>query len=272
MKIYKKILLVLFFLLSVVFFGVLCRSVYSDYTQIFNIIDNLTSLFIPLFLSLLLYTISVSLLALFLRPCWLLLATFILSGIIILLFIAADPYISLAILAVYTTAGILFFRAVNNDIKSRINFSVRSANKGRGLLLSVVVLIFCLSFGLGYEKEAERGGYLIPPDIEDIIIEEATRFASDNIDMDELSPQEREEALEEAKNELRGVIAEAEDNFRDRDEYLWLAPALILSFGLNIFQFFINLLAQGVLSLAFFISQKLKKDNKEEGKTDLKFK
>ncbi len=256
MKDVKKVIAVVIFFLTNILFALFCRNIYSNYSVAFENTQYFIALLIFLFISIALSVVALSILALFLRPYKILVVVIGFFGLMLPLIIGLESIFVAIVFLLYFLGGLLFSRGVTKDTATRIKFSLESAKQGRGVLIAVFIIVFSLSFGLGYRESAKDGDYLIPATLKDLLAANITETVVDNIDVGDLSEEEAEAALAEARKELESIIVQKEEEFASTNDYIWLVPVFAMSTVLNAFQFMIIFVAQGLILLIFTLLKK----------------
>jgi hypothetical protein len=166
--------------------------------------DTLYS-FIWLLLALLSVAITAGLVAALVRPLWICFIAFAISSSA-LLFFWGHNLISIALVVSYFLAGLLYSRGVARGLDERIKFSVRPIRDNQTVLIMVLIIAVCALFYFSYAAQIERDGFTTPSFVTDI----GTGIAEKQIEeVPGLTPQEREQALAEFKQEFEQQVQEA---------------------------------------------------------------
>lgn len=167
---------------------------------------ELLNLLLWFLLALYVVTVTAGLAAALLRPMWIAITAFALSGLAMPL--GWQLTIGSGILSlVYLLAGVLYVSAVTKKLNQQIEFSVQPVAKSQGLLRMALVLIACGSLYLGCAAHIEQEGFSIP--------EPYLKIASDQIEERIIKPKVPEWQYQEAAAGFREEFKHAVDNFSE---------------------------------------------------------
>jgi len=152
------------------YFGTICMQFDQAYKLILAPSMELLIQMLWLLLSLSLVLVCAGLVAALIRPIWVGIIAFALSGLAVL-FGWHISTITAILTFVYLLAGIAYTRSVNGQLNQQIKFSVRPISQSQGILLTVLILIACSSLYLGYAEHIEQEGFSIPDSYVELLME-----------------------------------------------------------------------------------------------------
>jgi hypothetical protein len=223
----NKWLKVTFFVLllvgAVFFFGTVCRQIGQAYRLILSLSEELLSLLLWLLLALGTIAVIAGLVAALLRPVWVGIIAFALSGLAMLLGWQMTLG-SVILILVYLLAASLYAVSVAKELDERIRFSVRPISEGQGMFLMTLILVACGSLYLGCAAHIEREGFSIP----EFYIEMFMKPMEKQIEA-QGSAGERQEALARFREESRRAVDEFfERTVKPYEQFIPLAIAASL--------------------------------------------
>jgi MFS family permease len=202
----SKWLKVTFFVLLLVgagyFFGTVCRQIGQAYRLILFPSGELLNLLLWFLLALGAVAVIAGLVAGLLRPLWVGIIAFALSGLAMLLGWQMTLGSGILIL-VYLLAASLYTVSVARELDERIRFSVRPISEGQGMFLIALILAACGSLYLGCAAHIEREGFSIP----EFYIEMFMKPMEKQIEAQGPAG-ERQEALARFRKEFRRAVDE----------------------------------------------------------------
>ena len=143
------------------FFGTICWHVGRAYELILYPSGQLLNLLLWFLLALGILAAIAGLVAALLRPVWIGIVAFALSGLAMLLGWQMTLESGILIL-VYLLAASVYAVGVARELNQRIRFSVRSIGEGQGMLLMALILVACGSLYVSYAAHIEREGFSVP--------------------------------------------------------------------------------------------------------------
>ena len=179
------------------FFGTVCTQMGQAYTLILAPSGELLPLLLRLLLALGAVAVTAGLVAALVRPVWVGIAAFALSGVALLLGWQVTAGSGLLVL-VYLLAASICAVGIAKELNQRTRFSVQPVCQGNGLLLTALVLVACGSLYLGYAAHVEREGLLLPESTIDLLVEQVERQIASRT-----PAEQREEVLAEFRQEFR---------------------------------------------------------------------
>ncbi len=180
-----------------ILFGIACNRVQSQYATLFTPGKALLNLAVWAFGSILLVVLTGGLVAALVRPFWVIALGFALSALALVLAWGINLYSGVAAL-VYLLIAIGFANNVLHEMNNRLNFSVRPIQEEQKLLLFGLALLVGVSFALGYQKDAQQSGVIIPPAYKQTVMAAITRSVGAQIEKQSgLGPAEKAMALQQ---------------------------------------------------------------------------
>jgi hypothetical protein len=223
----SKWLKVTFFLLLLVgagyFFGTVCRQIGQAYRLVLFPSGELLNLLLWFLLALGAVAVIAGLVAALLRPLWVGIIAFALSGLAMLLGWQMTLGSGILIL-VYLLAASLYTVSVARELNERIRFSVRPISEGQGMFLMALILVACGSLYLGCAAHIEREGFSIP----EFYLEMFMKPIEKQIEAQGPAG-ERQEALARFRKEFRLAVDEFfERTVKPYEQFIPLAVAASL--------------------------------------------
>lgn len=191
--------------------------------------------------AILVFAIMAGVVAILIRPYWIVIVTFFLSALLYPLIVGLS-------LATLITAGVfavlmcLFLLYIARQLKNQINFSAHPLSDMKLLLLSLLAVQVCVAFGMGYVYDSARRNYVLPPEIKAQIAGGLLGQATANINQAKATPAQKKTALDAAGKQVQTTADDLEKQFQAVKSYI---PAV---FGVILF-----LLLQTVLLIFGFV-------------------
>jgi len=205
------------------FFGTVCKQIGQAYSLILSPSEELLSLLLWFLLALAAVAVIAGLVAGLLRPLWVGIVAFALSGLAMLLGWQMTLGSGILIL-VYLLAASFYAVGVARELNERIRFSVRPISEGQGMFLMALILVACGSLYLGCAAHIEREGFSIP----EFYIEMLMKPMENQIEAQGATG-EGQEALARFRNEFRLAVAEFfERTVKPYEQFIPLAVAASL--------------------------------------------
>lgn len=208
--------------------GVVCDRVYKQYEALFSPGPELLNLAIWVVGTIILVAIVAGLFVALVRPFWMIIVGFVLSALAMIL--AWEVSIgSLALGLVYVLLATVYGRSVVHELSNRLDFSMRPVKEGQGILLFALILLISISFALGYREDAMRRGFIVPPAYKQTVMQMITPLVQTSIESrDELRPEEKAAALEEARHRVEEFWTRIERTLQPYAQFVPVGLALIL--------------------------------------------
>lgn len=223
MKASTVVKIVVFLLMLIgahVLFGSTCNKVQSQYEALFTPGSASLNLAIWVFGSILLVALTGGLVAALVRPFWVIALGFFLSSLAMLLTWGINIYSTLASL-IYFLVAIGFSNTVVDELKVRLNFSVKPIQQEQNLLLLGLALMIGASFALGYLEDARQSQAMIPPVYKQIVSDMVTRTLVTQIEKQTaIGPTEKAMALQQLQQGLEKFWSETELTIQPYAPYL----------------------------------------------------
>ncbi|MBE0415789.1 MAG: hypothetical protein IBX36_04525 [Dehalococcoidia bacterium] len=189
------------------------------------------------------------LVAVLLRPFWVAAIAFAVSALAMFLTWEISAVSGIAA-AVYFLVGLLYLAGVRGEIGNRIRFSVWHIRGSQMPLLVGLVAIACASLYSGYAAEIEREGFSIPEDAIDWVVEIADEQLDSLVPEGTLSPEEKQEVLDQLRATLEGEVGSAIEPY---ESYIPIGLAAIVFMILTPVTFLISWIPLLILSPLIFI-------------------
>ncbi len=228
------------------FFGRMCRQVGQVYELILSPSWELLNLMLWFLLALGAVAVTAGVVAALLRPVWVGIIAFALSGLTILLGWQVTVGSGVLVL-VYLLAASLYTVGIARELKARIRFSVRPISEGQGMLLMVLILVVCGSLYLGCAAHIEREGFSVPESYTEMFMEQM----GERIEA-QTPAEERQEEEAKFRDEFRTGIDEFfEHTVKPYERFIPLAIAIGLFMPLLTITRLLALVPIVILSVIF---------------------
>ena len=187
-------------------FGVICQEITGAYELILFPSRELLNLAAGFLLALAAVAVAAGPVAALVRPVWVGMIAFALSGLAMLL----GWEVSVAsgfLVFVYLLAASVYAMGVARELNERIRFSLHAISQGQGMLLMALVLVACGSLYIGSAADIEREGFSIPrPFVEPFVEQMEKRIEA------QVPEGERQEAVTKFREEFWRAV----DEFSER--------------------------------------------------------
>lgn len=230
----KTIVCILLFLASVAFFAYVCRQLSDNYMLLLIPTTYATVTWLGnLGVAILFLAIMAGVVAILVRPYWLVIVTFLLSAVLYPLIVGPS-------LATWIVAGVfavlmgVFLLYVANQLKNQINFSAHPLSDMKLLLLSLLVIQVCVAFGLGYVHDSASRNYLLPPEIKTPIAGTILNQLKINIiDPTQATAAQKKTALADATKNTQNMMDDLEKQLQPVKVGIPIALGVLLFFLLQ---------------------------------------
>lgn len=190
---------------------------------------------IRLAVAIILFVMLSGVLSVLVRPIWLALIASILAVVVYAMILGSDS-------ATWIAAGLLgaalfvFVLYVGKQLKNQINFSAHPFSDMKLLLLSVLAISTCVSFGLGYIKDSTQHNYIVPPQVNNALGDLAALLAKSTIDQQPLKPEQKTAALEQVRKAAMSGLEGMEKNLGPyKSSIPWLLGFTLFSILTTVF-------------------------------------
>jgi hypothetical protein len=153
-------------------------------------------------------------------------------------------------MAVYFLIGLLYVAGVRGEIGSRIRFSVWRVAVSQSMLLVVLVAIACTSLYFGFAADIEREGLYLPEGTVNWAVDIADEYLDAILPEGSLTPEEKEDALEELRAKLEGDVS---DTVAPYEKYIPVGLAVVAFLILAPVMLILSFIPILLLALFFFI-------------------
>jgi hypothetical protein len=212
------------------FFGTVCKQVGNAYELLLTPSEGLLNLLLWVLLALGAMAVTAGPVAALLRPVWVGMVAFALSGLTLLLGWQVTPASGVLAL-VYILVAFLYVVSVASELKERIQFSVRPVSEGQGMLLIALILVACGSLYIGSAQRIEQEGFSIPEPYIQLSMEQIEKQIETQV-----PPEQRLEALAQFRTEFRRAVDEFfERTVKPHEQFIPLAIAAGLFMSLLTF-------------------------------------
>ena len=206
------------------FFGTICRQIGQAYDLILSPTWELLNLLLWLLLSLGGLMVAAGLIAALLRPLWIGIMAFILSGLAILLGWRQMTVGNGILILVYLLVAFFYTVVVARELNERIRFSVRPISEGQNILLMVLILVICGSLYFGCAAHIEQEGFTPPQFYIKMFMEQMEKQIEARV-----SAKERQEVITQFRKEFQRTVDEFfESTVKPYERFIPLAIAAAL--------------------------------------------
>lgn len=203
------------------FFGTILRQIGQAYEKMLSPSWELLNLLLWFLLALGVVAVTSGLVAALLRPVWVGIIVFALSGLVMLLGWQVTIKSGILVL-VYLIAVSFYAVGVARELNERIKFSVRSIGRSQGMLLMALVLVACGSLYFSCAAYIEREGFSMP----EFYIEMSMKQVEKQIEA-RVPAKERQELVAELREEFRRGIDEFfQSKVKPYEKFIPLAIAI----------------------------------------------
>lgn len=185
------------------FFGTICRQIGQAYDLILSPSGELLYLLLWLLLSLGGLMVASGLVAALLRPLWIGVIAFILSGLAMLLGWRQVTIGNGILILGYLLVAFFYSFVVVRELNERIKFSVRSISEGQNILLMVLILVICGSLYFGCVSRIEQEGFSPPQFYIKMFMEQMEKQIEARV-----PAKERQEVITQFRKEFQRTVDE----------------------------------------------------------------
>ncbi len=206
------------------FFGTICSQISRAYDLMLYPSWELLNLLLWLLLSLGGLMIAAGLIAALLRPLWIGIMAFILSGLAMLLGWRQMTVGNGILILVYLLVAFFYTVVVARELNERIRFSVRPISEGQNILLMVLILVICGSLYFGCVDYVEQEGFTPPQFYIKMFMEQMEKQIEARV-----PAKERQEVITQFRKEFQHTVDEFfESTVKPYERFIPLAIAAAL--------------------------------------------
>jgi len=206
------------------FFGTICRQIGQAYNLILSPSEELLYLLLWLLLSLGGLMVAAGLVAALLRPLWIGIIAFILSGLAMLLGWRQVTIGNGILILGYLLIAFFYTFVVARELNERIRFSVRSISEGQNILLMVLILVICGSLYFGCVSRIEQEGFSPPKFYIKMFMEQMEKQIEARV-----PAKERQEVITQFRKEFQRTVDEFfESTVKPYEKYISLGIIAVL--------------------------------------------
>ncbi len=250
----KTVFCVVAFIVFMGFFSQVCAALFRNYfILLMPTVGTTIPWLIRLGISSLLLAVSVGVIAVLVRPIWIVVLTCFAGAFLYALVMGFGNVI-------WIVAGIIFifmsFYALNvsRQLKNQIVFSPHPLSDMKILLFSFLAAIISVSFALGYSIDSARhGGYILPPEIKTLAVNYVYDQQRPIIEKQPGSKIQKEKVLTAAREKTQSMVDDAEKSIKPLQA--WISPMLGISlfFIVQMVFMLLSFVSMIILRLLFFI-------------------
>jgi ABC-type multidrug transport system fused ATPase/permease subunit len=206
------------------FFGAVCKQIGQAYELLLFPSGELLNLLLWFLLAWGSVAVTAGLVAALVRPVWVGIIVFVLSGLAMLLGWQVATINAILVL-VYALFAALYAVGVARELDERVRFSVRPIGEGQGMLLMALVLVACGSLYVGVAAHIEREGFSIPEPYIEMFVEQMERRTVASMSEEEREAPEFEAHMAELRDGIRRNVNELFEH--TLKPYEWLIPLAV---------------------------------------------
>lgn len=188
-------------------FGVVCKQFDQAYNLILSASIELLNPLLWFLLGLFAVVVAAGLVSALLRPIWIGVTAFGLSGLAMLLGWWHLTIGSGLLVLIYFLAGIIYILTVKKELNLLIKFSVQPICKSQMVLRIALILIICGSLYFGYAAHIKQEGFSIPEPYIEMIFEQIEKRVKTQVPAEE---------YQETVVNLREELGQAINNFSEQ--------------------------------------------------------
>ncbi len=233
------------------FFGTICKQVGQSYDLILTPSKELIILLLWFLLALFAVMVSSSLLVALVRPIWVGIIAFALSGLAMLMGWQVTIGSCILVLA-YVLISAFYYINVKRELNQRIKFSVRPISEGQAILSIVLIIVACGSLYFGYSEYIKEEGFSIPEFYIEKLMEQMEKRVGE-----ELPPLQRRQAIAKLREELNKIINNFTERIKSYEKFIPIAISLGLFMPLLTITRLLSWIPAGILSIIFLLLKAL---------------
>ncbi len=225
----KTVILVLLYGAAAYFFINSCKQIADNFLLLFLFKAESVPYLIQLGIFILLFALAAGLVAVLVRPIWLLYPVAVLPAIILPVVFGFSGMIGI-FAAVTALFLVIYVSGVENKLKNQIKFSLNPLAEANRTLYFIIPLLISMALALGYAADMAKRDYIILPEYRQMSIDYSSKQISATIEKDETIPAEmRGIAIKKAQESMEKMWTDLDRTFKPYTEYV---PAYI---GLLVF-------------------------------------
>ncbi len=252
----KTVACIVILLAAAAWYVVVCREVAVNYGIV---LPPSVAVTVPwlnrLCASALVYFVAICAVVILVRPVWLVIASYAAASILFPLIIGFSPG-TLIMAGVSVLLFLLFISRVLVQLKNQVHFSTHPLSDRKLLLVCLATALVCVAFGIGYARDADRNGYVIPPTFKTYTVDIGLNLVRSNAQFQKLKPDQQPKALAESKQGLVDYLDKLDQQWKPYQKYFPAIMGLLLSSVVETFFIILALFTMAILRLLFWILKK----------------
>lgn len=203
----KIALCVVGFVTSVAFFAYACVELRVDYSRLFSPTAPQTlSWLVRLGIAAFLVMLTFGMMAVLVRPVGIA-AGAVVVGLAVYAVILDAGFVGWYAAGIVAIVLLIPLLSVAKQLENQIDFSVRPMGDKELALSSLLAILVAVATGLGYYHDAERGKYLVPPQITATVRQQMNGYVKGMVDAQKLPESVRAMAISTAEGQVAELIA-----------------------------------------------------------------
>lgn len=232
----KTVVCVIAFLGVMAGFSYLCRELVNNYLLIVLPQAGVTVFWlVRLVIWVVCLAATINIMAVLVRPVWLVIATYFLAAIIYVLIVGADK--AMLIIGLVFFAGLVSrLMFVVRQLNNQVNFSVHPLADKNSIFFSLLALLVAAGFWLGYSQDMTKRAFIFAPEIKSVIIDLSLGQTKSLVKKQNLPPAQEKMAITAASQKVQDMIDGFEKPLAPYARFVPIILAAILfSFLMTIF-------------------------------------
>lgn len=196
--------------------------------------------------------VTINIMAVLVRPVWLVVITYFLAAVMYLLIIGADKVI-LIVAAVFFAGLLIRLISVVKQLDNQVNFSTHPLADKNFFFFSLLAMLVAASFWLGYSQDMARRAFVITPEIKSMIIDLSVGQTKNVIKKQHLPPAQEKAALAAARQKIQEMIESLEKSIKPFAQFIPLILAAVLLSLLTTIFLLLGIISFLILKILFIL-------------------
>lgn len=264
----KMIVCIVAFFATIFAFAVVSKELLNNYMMLILPTAKVLGMWVLwLCIDVLLVLLMLGIISVLVRPKWIAMLISVLGAVLYALVCGGGIaiWISAGIMAIVFVWYVFF---VVGQLENQINFSVHPLGDKKMLMATFLAVLICVSFGVGYLKDANLKNYAIPAEVMTKITDFTSKQLKKTSDAQfdaalkdqKLSKKQKDEfqkqvdtGLKSANDELKKSLADAEKQASLSKNYIAWFLGVMLFFILQMLFIFVVMFLSPLFALVFFL-------------------
>lgn len=253
----KTACFILLYVLASLFLTDACKQVADRYLTIVMFSSGILDIALYLLITASCFVLTTGLVAVLVRPFWLLYITAAVPALIYLL-INGISESSLILGLLFWGSVCMYAISVQKKSDNQISFSMHPLVEANKIILLTLVTIISINIALGYAQDAKRRNFIFPPEIKVIATDFMNNQVKQLVDRQTIIGQpEKDAAMDKAKQETDKMWSGLEEIVKPFSRYIPLLLGISFYITLQSANMLISWIPLLLLSLVFPLLKKL---------------